>query len=278
MIAIVGGGLVGLCAAWELVLRGKQVRIYEGQDVRKSASWAGAGMLAPEAESFPDAAWKARAREAAMGYSGWLQKLGGDIDFLAPREVAGRILDGHVDPRDMVRELGARLDGKADWVRRRVASLDELKEEKVVITAGAWASLLDPELPEVHPVKGYLLGWSGVAPETLPEVRHQGATYVLQRRRGMVIAGSTEQEIGFGEELDWVRLRDLRKRAEAVLPELQGISPDLQWWGFRPATHDGYPVLRWWNERVLLAYGHYRNGILLAPWTGEWVAREIAAH
>lgn len=277
MIAIVGGGLVGLCAAWELVLRGKQVRIYEGQDARKSASWAGAGMLAPEAESFPDAAWKTRAREAAMGYEAWLRKLGGDIDFLAPREAAGRILDGHVDPRDMVRELEVRLDGSAERVRRVVHSLDELHEEQIVVTAGAWASSLGVGLPEVHPVKGYLLGWSGVAPGTLGEVRHQGATYVLQRLRGMVIAGSTEELVGFDEEVDWPRLQDLRKRAELVLPELRGIPPDLLWWGFRPATRDGYPVLRWWNEKVLLAYGHYRNGILLAPWTGEWVAREIAA-
>lgn len=275
MIAIVGGGLVGLCAAWELVQRGEKVRIYEGREIRKSASWAGAGMLAPEAESFPDEAWKARAREAALGYEAWLLKLGGDVDFLAPREVNGRILDGQVDPRDMVRELMARLAGNAEWVRASVASLDDLQEERVVVSAGAWAASLGQGMPEVHPVKGYLLGWSAVAKGTLDEVRHEGATYVLQRRRGMVIAGSTEEEVGFGEEMDWQRLRDLRVRAEVVLPALVGMEPDLQWWGFRPATRDGYPVLRWWNDRVLLAYGHYRNGILLAPWTGEWVAREI---
>jgi glycine oxidase len=91
-----------------------------------------------------------------------------------------------------------------------------------------------------------------------------------------VIAGSTEQEVGFDDEVDWPRLRDLRMRAQSVLPALRGLPPDLQWWGFRPATRDGYPVVRWWKERVLLAYGHYRNGILLAPWTAEWLAREIS--
>ncbi len=274
-VAIVGAGLVGLCSAWELVLRGARVRVYEGQDARKSCSWAGAGMLAPEAESFPDAAWKATAREAALDYEAWLRKLGGDVDFLAPREVQGRILDGHVDPRDLVRELSGRLSGRAEFVSRRVESLDELREDSVIVTAGAWASSLGIGLPEVHPVKGYLLGWSRVARGTLMEVRHEGATYVLQRRRGAVIAGSTEERVGFDEELDWNKLRDLQRRAERILPVLRGVEPDLRWWGFRPATRDGYPVVRRWNERVLLAYGHYRNGILLGPWTGEWVARQI---
>lgn len=238
-------------------------------------------MLAPEAESFPDGEWQARAREAALGYAAWLEKLGGDVDFLAPRQEGERIRDGHVDPRDLMRELGQRLAGKVEVVRRWVGGLEELQEERVVVTAGAWAAnlggSLGESLPEVHPVKGYLLGWKSVAPGTLNEVRHCGATYVLQRRRGLVIAGSSEEEVGFAEEVDWARLEDLRRRAEEVLPELRGLAPDAYWWGFRPATRSGYPVLRWWNERVLLAYGHYRNGILLGPWTGQWVAEEIAA-
>jgi glycine/D-amino acid oxidase-like deaminating enzyme len=275
VVAVVGAGLVGLCSAWELVLRGARVRIYEGQDARRSCSWAGAGMLAPEAENFPDEEWKTRARMAALGYGAWLQKLGGDIDFLPPRAVEGRILDGHVDPRDIVRELSARLHGNAEFVSRRVESLDDLREDCVVVTAGAWASSLGIGLPKVHPVKGYLLGWSNVAQGVLMEVRHEGATYVLQRRRGAVIAGSTEERIGFDDELDWDKLRDLRRRAGSILPELRGLEPDLRWWGFRPATLDGYPVVRPWNERVVLAYGHYRNGILLAPWTGQWVTERI---
>jgi glycine oxidase len=88
----------------------------------------------------------------------------------------------------------------------------------------------------------------------------------------LVIAGSTEEEVGFSEEVDWARLRELEERAGALFSPLREATPDLRWWGFRPATRDGRPVLRRRDERVVLAYGHYRNGILLAPWT----AREAA--
>ncbi len=285
MIAIVGGGLVGLCCAWELVQKDLEVVLYDpgqpGAEARQSASWAGAGMLAPDAESFASPLWRQRARAAALGYASFLARLGGDIDFLPPREVDSRIQDGHVDPRDLTRELRRRLDGRIQIVRQAVHRVEQVLAGQVLVTAGAWSNGITYRgvaLPETIPIRGYMLAWDHVPPATLDAVLHDGPTYILQRRRGLVLAGSTEEAVGFDPRIDWQALTLLKHRAHRLFPALEGREASQCWWGFRPGTRDGLPHLRRLDERVVLAYGHYRNGILLAPWTAQWAAGELTAN
>ncbi len=267
MIEIVGGGLIGLSCAWELGRRGIDAVVYEREPMGvESSSWAGAGMLAPDAEIFPDGLWQAIANESAAMYPAWVAALGGAVDFVAANQGS----EGHVNPRDLVRELSA----KVRVLQRRVGSLSELEGEQVVVCAGAWSSQLG-ELPGVEPVKGYLLAWDGFAPGTLPAILRDGHTYVLQRNGGRVIAGSTEERIGFDMTIDALRIAELQSRAEGLWTPLLGLLPDDAWCGLRPASLDLRPVVRRLDARTVAAYGHYRNGILLAPWTARWVADEI---
>lgn len=262
-----GGGLIGLSCAWELQQRGWDVVVYERELSRTgSASWAGAGMLGALAETFPDAEWEARALESARMYPDFVARLGGVVDFVP----GGEHYDGHVDPRDLLRELSARVQ----LVERDVRSLDELVGEQVIVCAGAWASELEG-VPAVGPVKGYLIAWDGVAPGTLNGIIREGHTYVFQRRGGRVLAGSTEQRIGFDRVRDEAVIAGLRERAMAAVPQLRDMREAEVWFGFRPAAAGDVPVVRRRDERVVLAYGHYRNGILLAPWTARWVADEV---
>ncbi len=262
-----GGGLIGLSCAWELQERGREVVVYEREESRRgSASWAGAGMLGALAETFPDEEWQRRALASARMYPEWVKRLGGQIDFVA----GGEAFDGHVDPRDLLRELTARVRVE----EREVQGLDELQGEQVVVCAGAWASRL-AGVPEVEPVKGYILAWDGLPPGQLRGIVREGHTYILQRLSGRIIVGSTEERIGFDAGVDAARVEELRQRAVALVPELGGLPVSDVWFGFRPAAAGDVPVLRRLDERVVLAYGHYRNGILLAPWTARWVADEI---
>jgi glycine/D-amino acid oxidase-like deaminating enzyme len=267
VIEIVGGGLIGLSCAWELGRRGFETVVYEKDLTRRgSASWAGAGMLGAWSETFPTELWRQRAKESAGLYSAFVQRIGGDIDFVEGS--AGQ--EGYVDPRDLLRELGRQVR----VVEREVLSLKELEGQQVIVASGAWW-MKHAGLPAVEPVKGYILAWDGFQPGRLKGILRDGHTYLLQRRTGRVIVGSTEERIGFDPVMDSAQIENLRTRAVRLWPELAGRDPSEIWFGFRPAAHGDVPVLERWNPKVVLAYGHYRNGILLAPWTARWVADEV---
>jgi glycine oxidase len=268
MIQIVGGGIIGLSCAWELQQQGHDVIVYDSDPTRRSsASWAGAGMLGALAETFPTPLWRDRAFASAYLYPEWIARLGGQIDF----EPSGPTMDGHVDPRDLLRVLSSQVPCET----RRIHDLSELTGDQIVVCAGAWSGQL-AGLPPTEPIKGYLLAWDHFPPGTLTTILRHGHTYIFQRRNGRIIAGSTEQHVGFDDTRDQSVLDELRRRAETLFPPLQGKAVSESWHGFRPAAPDGLPVLRRHDARTVLAYGHYRNGILLAPWTARWVAAEIA--
>jgi glycine oxidase len=151
-----------------------------------------------------------------------------------------------------------------------------------VIAAGAWSQAIsvtirgEPHaLPRVYPIKGHLLGYRLGAGSPTVTVRH-GDTYVLQRGDGFTIAGSSMEDVAYDKSVNAEIVRDLQVRAGALLPALAGLEPEKIWTGLRPATGDQTPHIgRFASSRIWLAYGHHRNGILLAPGTCERVAQEI---
>ncbi len=144
----------------------------------------------------------------------------------------------------------------------------------VVLAAGAWASELLPGLPRSFPVKGHLIGYR-MPKGSVPHIERRGHHYVLQRQCGFTIAGSTTEFVGFDRTLDLAQVAQLHEETKKVIPGL----PDeweSAWIGFRPGI-DGEPrVERWKDSRLWLAYGHFRNGILLAPLTARMIADGIA--
>lgn len=209
--------------------------------------------------------------------------------------------DAIVDPRDVVAAL-KRTCSKAgvsvleDSAARRVvvhangisveAESHTENCDAVVIAAGAWSSSIEasgiPPFPSVEPVKGYLIGYRQPEQTCGTIVRH-GHTYLLQRANGLLVAGSTEERVGFDREIDPAQVEALHRAAANLMPHLSDISlsniaggaaPTQAWVGFRPAS-DELRLGPWHSERVLLAYGHYRNGILLAPVTAERIAGQM---
>lgn len=153
-----------------------------------------------------------------------------------------------------------------------------------VLAAGAWSSAIAIRVndqpfapPRSFPVKGHLLGYR-LPPGSLPvTVRHEH-TYVLQRSDGFTIAGSSAEDAGFDRNIDTKVVSDISARAAALVPALQSLEPERVWIGFRPAVDAPAPQIgRAGARRLWLAYGHYRNGILLAPVTAERISRELAA-
>jgi glycine oxidase len=149
--------------------------------------------------------------------------------------------------------------------------------EAAVIAAGAWSAMLPitgaPALPASEPVKGHLVGYDMSNKWCQPILRH-GHTYMFQRASGYLVAGATAERIGFDRSIQPRMARQIEDAAGFVLPILRDKTPSHIWMGFRPKS-DALHLGRWQNGPLYLAYGHYRNGILLAPLTAACVSTEI---
>jgi len=148
--------------------------------------------------------------------------------------------------------------------------------DRVLIAAGAWSSALLPGLPEVYPVRGHLIYFE-MEPGLLKTIVRSGHTYVLQRASGGVVAGSSMENAGFDRTLDSAIVEDIHQRAAKLIPQLAGLEPSDYWNGLRPATDVGPVVGRLTGTNIWTAYGHFRNGILLAPDTAHTIASEFIA-
>jgi glycine oxidase len=209
-------------------------------------------------------------------------------------EVQGAIFhpsDGQVDPRTLMPALRqALLRRKATVIEGQsvigirptelLTPAGPIPAKAIVVAGGAWSSQISTpgeRLPESFPIKGHLLGYHWAA-GSIPGILRYDHTYVVQRETGFTIIGATEERVGFDRRVDAAEIEGLRHRAARILPQISVVAPDEAWIGFRPATPSLLPEIRRWGEhRIWLAYGHYRNGILLAPATARRVAGEILA-
>lgn len=152
-----------------------------------------------------------------------------------------------------------------------------------IIAAGSWSSDINVTIDNQpcpmtrsFPMKGHLLGYRLPVGSLSTTIRHDH-TYVLQRASGFTIAGSSTEDVGYSRSIDPETVSEIAARAAALVPALASLEPESAWIGFRPATDAAAPHIgRVRSSRLWLAYGHYRNGVLLAPATSDQVCREIA--
>ncbi len=144
----------------------------------------------------------------------------------------------------------------------------------VINTAGAWGGL-DPFLPwEIPclPVRGQILQFVTQQPLVERVVRSVRA-YVVQRTPERLIAGTTVEYVGFDKSVTEEGKRAIHRGAGELCSRLRQIPPETAWAGLRPDTPDHLPILGTTPlEGLLVAVGHFRNGILLAPLTGRLIA------
>jgi glycine oxidase len=161
----------------------------------------------------------------------------------------------------------------------RLADGSWLTADEVVLASGAWtpalAALAGLDLPGA-PVHGQMvrLATPGVQ---LPGYVREGHRYLLTRR-GCTVVGATMREIGFDRTSDPAAVEELGAWAGAVVPALRGAAIAEAWTGLRPRLATGLPVIGRVRPGLLVATGHFRNGILLAPLTGRLVADQVLGH
>lgn len=345
-IAVLGGGIIGLACAWDLLRDGHDVRVYD-PDPAGGATRAAAGMLAPAGEAWHGeedllrlglesaAMWPRYARdlEAAsrtrvdLRLTGTLL-VGQDADDLAvvrrtrgllegqgitatdldrralsqqdpglSRRAAGGVLlrdDHHVNPRRVARALLAVLVGRVHRLRTEpvVAAgcatgvrtdRGEEPADVVIVATGSTLPAVTGVAGLVRPVRGEVVRVR--LPEEQAPVRtiraevHGVPVYVVPRAGGEVVVGATSEEqppAPAGEERPTVggvgRLLDAAREVYPGLDRAEILEVLAR---SRPATPDNGPLLGPTGvDGLLVAAGHHRGGVLLAPVT----ARAVTAH
>ena len=140
---------------------------------------------------------------------------------------------------------------------------------RVVLCAGAWSGPLlgryGLPLP-VRPMRGQMIVIQ-TPPGFLKPMILQGARYLVPRRDGAILVGSTMENAGFAKETTAAARDDLVAAAHAILPELAAYPVTHQWAGLRPSSPHGVPYIGEHPEirGLVVNTGHFRNGIVLAP-------------
>jgi glycine oxidase len=153
-----------------------------------------------------------------------------------------------------------------------------LAADQVVLATGAWAGahewLPAGTSPPVRPVKGEILtlGGAGESPPCEGIVAGE-RVYLVPREDGRLIIGATVEERGFDTTVSAGGVHELLREAYRVLPEIAELELLETRAGLRPGTPDNAPIIgRSLPERLIVAGGHHRNGVLLAPVTADAVA------
>ena len=345
-IVVVGGGVIGLSVARALALRGvEKVTLIERSQLGAEASYAAAGMLAPQAEADSADDFFNLARESRDLYPAFAAALydetGVDIEldqtgtlYLAltdqdeeeiqkrfqwqrnagllvemmtnheARELEPAInenvraalrfpLDIQVENRRLLKALvaanqalGVRfIIGETVEAVRICRGASEGVESSggfvsckaIVIAGGAWSSTIGglPSL-EIEPVRGQMVCFSALE-RVCRHVIYSPRGYIVPRTDGRLLAGSTSEHAGFERLVTAGGLLKILSRTLEISPQIAKLAVTDTWAGLRPRALDNLPVLGPDAEidGLFYATGHYRNGILLAPITGELIADAV---
>jgi glycine oxidase len=343
-IIIVGGGVIGLSIARALAFRGvNDICLLERSSLGTEASYAAAGMLAPQAEAdsrdeffdllcqsrdlypaFASALQEETGIDIELDQTGtlylafsehdqaeidqrhdWQTRAGlpvekmssSDARLLEPNiaaNVSGALRfpkDIQVENRRLLNALissvaqldievrtGINVEGihiEKNRVTGVRTSEETLHCQKVILAAGAWTSIVHPII-RVEPVRGQMVCLNP-KPQLTRHVIYSPRGYIVPRQDGRLLAGSTSEHAGFVKEVTAAGLTSILSNAIEICPAVATLAVSDLWAGMRPKAPDGLPVLGPCGEidRLIYATGHYRNGILLAPITGELIAKTI---
>ncbi|MFP4062376.1 MAG: glycine oxidase ThiO [Halochromatium sp.] len=330
-ILIIGGGVIGLMTARELIQAGAEVTLVEMGSTGKESSWAGGGILSP---LYP---W--RYRGAVTALASWSQRAypafcetlfeetGVDPEYsrsgmmiLDPEspELALRWADTEqaaMEPLDRAaiaeKEPGLAVEtdgalwmpevaqirnprltkalhasiGKRIEMHEREEVLDLLVEdgrvrgakttagrieaEHVIVCTGAWTAQLLEKLgrkPNIHPVRGQMILFYA-KPGQIRHLSLYRERYVIPRKDGRVLIGSTLEEAGFEKRTTAEAKEELYRVATEMFPLLKRTPIEDHWAGLRPGSPSGIPYIGPYPEveGLYVNAGHFRNGLVTGP-------------
>lgn len=347
---VIGGGVVGLSVAYELLRRGWQVRVVDQGRLGREASWAGAGILPPAnaatalhpldrlraishalhpewsksllAQTGIDNGYRrcggiyvARTAGEAALLAGMAQSLREEQikchrlsslelmerePALDPLAAGGELRAAYElpdecqlrNPRHLqalavaCRMLGAELMENCEvtqlvegavGIRGVQTEHGEFSADAYVIAAGAWSQRLLAShnvSTSIFPVRGQMVLFRCDRPP-FTRVLNEAARYLVPRSDGYVLAGSTEEEVGFDKSNTDEAIAELTEFAWKLVPALRKASIERTWAGLRPASFDGFPYIGRLPKLAngYLAAGHFRSGLHLSTGTAVVLAQ-----
>ena len=221
--------------------------------------------------------------------------------MLAPGVRGGLRVDGdhQIDPRRLAKALvtageRAGVVFHRVWAERLSVAGDratgvvttdgtELAAGQVVLAGGSLSGRLagvpDAVLPPVRPVKGQVLRltvpkrYAPFLSRTVRAVVRGSNVYLVPRESGELVVGATSEELGWDTTVTAGGVYELLRDAHELVPGITELPLTETRAGLRPGSPDNAPLLGPTElDGLLLATGHYRNGVLLTPVTGDAMA------
>lgn len=204
--------------------------------------------------------------------------------------------DGHVDTRALVAALaracvmrGAKVREGVEVERvsiendavRGVRTRDgDVGAEIVVVAAGSWSGTIgglpDDTVPPVRPVKGQIIRLRRTRDFALRHIIRAPRAYLLPKPDGTVVVGATQEEAGFDLLPTAGGVKEILEHAWEVVPSIHDLPFESVEVGLRPGTRDHLPIIGATRVRgLIMATGHFRHGISLAPATADAVCDAI---
>ena len=163
----------------------------------------------------------------------------------------------------------------------RANSGEVLEADAFVVTSGAWSFELLKDTAaklDIKPMRGQILLYENV-PEIPKNIIYSNGFYLVPRRDGLLLAGSTLEDVGFDTRATEDVKQDLKIKAESILPSLKHAAIRKHWSGLRPGTPDNLPTIAAHPsiKNLYLNTGHFRYGLTMAPASADLVASLVYA-
>ncbi|WP_369388707.1 glycine oxidase ThiO [Streptomyces sp. CG1] len=226
--------------------------------------------------------------------------------MLAPGVRGGLRVDGdhQIDPRRLAAALVAACERAGvtfhrAWAERLDVAGDRavgvtttdgtgLRAGQVVLAAGSLSGRLAgvPQalVPPVRPVKGQVLRltvprrYAPFLSRTVRAVVRGGHVYLVPRENGELVVGATSEELGWDTTVTAGGVYELLRDAHELVPGITELPLTETRAGLRPGSPDNAPLLGPSGlDGLLLATGHFRNGVLLTPVTGDVLAEVLVS-
>lgn len=184
-------------------------------------------------------------------------------------------LGGRIVEQCEVRQIVA----QAGQVSHLATTQGNFSADAYIVTAGAWSKVLLGEHAlqlDIKPIRGQMLLFKFATPP-LPHIVLQHDLYLIPRRDGHLLVGSTREDAGFDKSTTDAARTMLLQRASALLPVLRDMPVVKHWAGLRPASPGNIPTIGRHPHlhNLYINSGHFRYGVTMAPASAEVLLNEI---